>query len=356
MLSRRIFGCAPSPVSQGMSSPRRFRRSAPTVRAALLLVAIAFLAAPGKASADFLYASDLDHGQIYKVDKSTGTLLQTIPVSEPLDSLIFDSQGDIIYSAYSVGGVGQLRMVNPTVGISSDTLLATVGNLAVDLALVPGGNSVLVTSQATGKIYEVNLANPSQPPLTFGSGQYTGGIVYDNAGRLFAVSGSRIVELNPQTFTVIASSGALTGLDGLAFDPLTGNLFAGSRTINSVSGREGFYELSLQSSSFLDATLITSSSFPTTFDPDGLETDGQGNLYLASEALRGDNKIYQYNMATGTLAALTAALPGLDDLAPLVGQGAPTPEPSTLSLAATGFLACLGYACLRSRTGKRGRC
>src|SRR6185437_877285 len=117
--------------------------------------------------------------QIYKIDKTTGTLLQTIPVSEPVDSLIFDTDNNIIYSAYSVGGVGQVRRIDPSVGISSDTLLATVGNHAVDLALVPGGNSVLVTSQTTGKIYEVSLANPGQAPLTFGSGQYPDGIAYD---------------------------------------------------------------------------------------------------------------------------------------------------------------------------------
>ena len=94
-------------------------------------------------------------------------------MSEPVDSLIFDSNNDIIYSAYSVGGVGQIRQGDPTVGISSDTLLATVGNEAVDLALVPGGDFVLGTSQATGKIYEVDLNNPGQTPVTFGSGQYT---------------------------------------------------------------------------------------------------------------------------------------------------------------------------------------
>ena len=81
-----------------------------------------------------LYASDLDKGQIYKVEPEQRRLLQTIPVAEPLDSLIFNSHGDIVSRAYSVGGVGQLRMVNPAVGISSDTLLATVGNHAVDLA------------------------------------------------------------------------------------------------------------------------------------------------------------------------------------------------------------------------------
>ena len=41
-----------------------------------------------------LYASDLSEGQIYKIDKSTGALLQTIPVSEPLDSLIFDNHNN----------------------------------------------------------------------------------------------------------------------------------------------------------------------------------------------------------------------------------------------------------------------
>jgi hypothetical protein len=260
------------------------RTPLPSLLSLFLTLVSAVFAAPSEASADFLYATDLNQGQIYKVDKTTGTLLQTIPVSAPQDSLVFNSQGNIIYSAYSVSGVGQVRLVNPNVGISSDTLLATVGNLAVDMALAPGGNSLLGTSQATGRIYQVDLTNPGQPPVTFGNGQYTGGIVFDNSGRLFAVSNSNIVQLNPSTFNVIASSAALTGLDGLAFDPFTGSLFAGSRTINSASGREGFYQLSLQPGNFLAASLITNSSFPTTFDPDGLEPDGQGNLYLASEA------------------------------------------------------------------------
>jgi hypothetical protein len=308
------------------------------------LFLIAVLVTPGAASADFLYASDLNQAKIYKVDKDTGVLLQTIPVSEPLDTLIFNNQGNIIYTGYSVGGVGQVRMVNPSIGISSDTLLATIGNAAVDLALAPDGASVLATSQATGKIYQVSLTSPGQTPTAFGNGQYTGGIVFDSSGRLFAVSNSSIVQLDPKTFNVIARSGTLTGLDGLSFDPFTGNLFASSRTVNAVSGREGFYELSLNSASFLSATLITSSSFSSTFDPDGLEPDGQGNLYLASEASRGDNKIYRYDITTGKLTTLTGVLPGLDDLAPLVGAGAPAvPEPSSIILVSAGVSSCLAY-------------
>jgi len=271
---------------------------------------------------EILYASDIDKGQIYKVDKTTGALLQTIPVSAGLDSLIFDSHNNIIYTAWSVGGVGEVRRVDPTVGISSDTLLATVGNGGHDLTLVPGGNFVLVTSVATGKIYEVDLNHPGQTPTTFGSGQYKDGVVYDTSGRLFAVSSnSTIVELDPNTFKVIASSGPLSGLDGLAFDPYSGDLFVSSRTVNSVSGRAGIYRLSLQPGSFLHATLITSSAFPTTFSPDGLEPDGEGNLYLASQGAASDSKIYRYDITTGKLTALTSPLPGLDDLVPLSGAG-----------------------------------
>ena len=264
-----------------------------------------------------LYASDAGKPQIYKIDKTTGRLLQTIPVAEPQDSLIFDRHNDIIYSVISIDGVGEVRRVDPAVGISSDTLLATVGNDAGDLALTPDGNSVLVTGRANATEYVVSLTNPGQKPTTFGSGQYPGGIVYDSSGRLFAVSTSDIVELNPTTFTVMARSAPLQGLDGLSFDPFSGDLFASSHAINPVSGRNGIYEVSLQPGSFLHATLITSSAFPTTFYPDGIEPDGEGNVYVASL----NDKIFQYNITTGKMTAFTGALPGLDDLLPLQGLG-----------------------------------
>ncbi len=79
--------------------------------------------------------------------------------------------------------------------------------------------------------------------------------------------------------------------------------------------------MSLQPGSFLNATLITSPAFPTTFSPDGLEADGEGNVYLASQGGSSDQKIYWYDISTGKLTALTSALPGLDDLVPLSGVG-----------------------------------
>ena len=209
-------------------------------------------------------------------------------MSQGQDSLIFDNHNDIIYSTDPAGAVGEVRRVDPAVGISSDTLLAKVGYGNGDLALVPGGNFVLVVSRATGQIFEVNLNHPGQTPTivrkrpVLRTASFT-----TRSGRLFAVSNSNnvesIVELDPTTFNVIASSGPLQGLDGLSFDSFTGDLFVRLRPgFNSVSGRAGFYEVSLQPGSFLQAKLITSSAFPAGFGPDGLEPDGEGNLYVAS--------------------------------------------------------------------------
>ena len=64
-------------------------------------------------------------------------LWSTIPVAAGVDSLIFDSQNDIIYTAY---GQGQLRSVNPAVGISSDKLIATVSAHVVDLCGIRAAN------------------------------------------------------------------------------------------------------------------------------------------------------------------------------------------------------------------------
>jgi virginiamycin B lyase len=176
---------------------------------------------------------------------------------------------------------------------------------------------VLVTARASGTEYEISLTNPGQKPTTIGNKQFYGGIVYDNSDRLFAVTSSAIVELDPKTFQVIASSGPLSGLDGLSFDPFSGDLFASTHVVSPVSGRQGIYEVSLQPGNFLHATLITSSLLPTTFNPDGIEPDGEGNVYVASFL----GAIYQYNITSGKLTALTSPLRGLDDLVPLQGTG-----------------------------------
>ena len=50
--------------------------------------------------------------------------------------------------------------------------------------------------------------------------------------------------------------------------------------------------------------------------PDGLESDGKGNIFVAAA----DTNVWQYNIATDT-AIMKNAVPGLDDLAPVVYLG-----------------------------------
>jgi hypothetical protein len=68
---------------------------------------------------------------------------------------------------------------------------------------------------------------------------------------------------------------------------------------------------------------------------DGIESDGQGNIFVASYSVG----IYQFDIASGTFGNFIS-VPGIDDIAPLVGLGGPqqeaVPEPSSLALLGLG--------------------
>jgi hypothetical protein len=77
-------------------------------------------------------------------------------------------------------------------------------------------------------------------------------------------------------------------------------------------------------------------------DPDGIQADGNGNIFVASKA---NDHIYEYNEITGITTELNPAIPGLDDIMPLTGLGSPsatTPEASTLLMVCTGLIGLAG--------------
>jgi sugar lactone lactonase YvrE len=287
----------------------------------------AFALSTSSASADLtLYATSPFSGQLYTVDTATKTFAPLFTTVGASDSLVFAPNGDIIYS----NGSGQIRDYNLTTHI--DKLVAGgLGsrNLA-DVTLEPGGTSVLVADRGGGAIIRVNLGGGSSTLATYGP--IVQGLAYDGSGRLFANIGNTIDQIDPTTGAILKSA-TLIGGDGLTYNSVTGKLYDASYAGNAI------YTVDPTT---LNVTFLTGFS---NFGPDGLTSDTNGNLWIASFNLQ---QVYEYNFGTGTLTA-NAFVPSVDDLAPASGLGAPVPEPSNLVTAGAGMLLALGYAAWRRR-------
>jgi sugar lactone lactonase YvrE len=206
----------------------------------------------------------------------------------------------------------------------------------IDLALEPGKTSVLV-SNTIGSLVRVSLAGGIVNSLTLGGRQ--DGLIYDPSGNLFVnvstgftANDSKVERINPTTGAVLQSSANTNVfLDGLTYDSSTGMLFASDYNHGKI--------LRIN-----PTTLATTEITPlgSALDqPDGIVSDGNGNLFIAS---RGNAHVIEYNIATNTASDL-ATINGLDDLAPASGLGAPpTPEPSTIVSALSGAIALAWYA------------
>jgi DNA-binding beta-propeller fold protein YncE len=147
-----------------------------------------------------------------------------------------------------------------------------------------------------------------------------------------------VAEINPANGAILAVSPGLNSLDGLTYDPYSGRLFASSVLGNTV------YSIDPNNlSNVTDLAAKFGGGIPA---PDGITTDGTGDVFVASSDSLGDGHIYQINLVTQTLTQDTY-VPGLDDLAPASGPGSLVPEPTVWLLTASGF-GCLPL--LRRRT------
>jgi sugar lactone lactonase YvrE len=317
-----------------MTMRSRFR-AAP----AALLLAAGLLAAPRPASATVLYATSITTGQIYSVDTTTHAVNPVLNTGQQLDSLFFDPSGRVIYSQLFNGRV---LAYDPTT--HANTTLASSGlGQPIDMALEPNLTSFLV-SDSFSHIVRVSLAGGVLGSLNVGS--RPDGITYGTAGDLFAnisggfqVNNSQVKRLDPTTGATLATTGN-TGvfLDGLTYDSFTGFLYASDYN----NGRIVKINPTTMSFSFLTPTGAALDQ------PDGITSDGQGHLYIASRA---NATVMEYNILTNADTAI-ATINGLDDLAPASGLGAAAPEPSTLGMALTGALVLGGYQVCRNRRAK----
>jgi streptogramin lyase len=292
----------------------------------LLPVLLLVLGIPGRAGADVVYATSTTSG-VYAWDTQTNAVTNVFS-GIGVDSLVFDAQNRIIYTAF---GSGEVRRFDPVT--QSNVTLAGGFSTPADLVMEPGGNSVLVSNRDAGIINRINLATNAVSVLH--SGIRPDGLMYDNQGRLFAVLGQNVVaRLDPITGAILSSTATLSKLDGLTFDSFTGKLFAAAPGIN------GLY--AIDPNNLSNVTALLSGALP---NPDGIASNGLGNLFIAGF---GDAHIYQFNIPTNTLTQ-GPFVPNLDDVTPLLPVITPSPpptipEPSTVSLFAVGVLGLLGHA------------
>ena len=309
---------------------------------AVMALSIVF-AVGGRARAIDLYATSIAGSQIDKVDTVTNSVSTYLSTPSAADSIIFDNSQRVIYTAINSGEVRRYDPAGP-----SDTALTGGLSFPADMVLEPGGNTMLVSEFGGGRIDRVDLTTNAVTTLLTPGGTPEG-LAYDGA-RLFANLGSRsggptgkyVAEINPANGNILATSPGLDSLDGLTFDPYSGRLFASSLFGNVV--------LSINPNNLNDVQTVTDAfGKPLTVPaPDGITTDGVGNIYVASSAslFPGDSHIYQIDLINHVLTQ-KAFVFGLDDLAPATGAGS-IPEPSTFVLGIAA-MAGLGFITLRKK-------
>ncbi len=299
---------------------------------------LAALAICQPAAAQIIYATSITTGSIYSVDAASHAVTPVFNTGAALDSLFFDDQGRIIYDQlYS----GRVLAYNPHNHLN--VVLATGLSSPIDMALEPSLASFLVSDSTSNSLSRVSLSGGVLGgPLPL-SGR-PDGIIYDanhhlfvNVSSGFQNNNSRVEEIDPTNGHVIASSAnTRVFLDGLTYDSFTDMLFASDYN----NGR--IVEMNPNTLTF---TVLTPQGASLS-DPDGITSDGQGHLYIASRA---NSHVIQYNIASNT-SSVIGTINGLDDLAPVSGLGAPVPEPDTFTLLTC---ASLSSALLLRRRWKR---
>src|SRR5262249_55001663 len=146
-----------------------------------------------------LYTTSPSLPGIQQVHTLTNTVTNVLNTGSAPDSLIFDNRGDVIYSLVLAGEVG---VYNPNT--NANVILASGFNDPQDLALEPGGNTVLVNDRGNDRIERIDLGTGAVSTLATGiSGPE--GLTYDNSGNLFVVEGNSrsLLQLDPKTGAIL---------------------------------------------------------------------------------------------------------------------------------------------------------
>jgi hypothetical protein len=198
-----------------------------------------------------------------------------------LDDLTVNAAGQPIYS---IPSLGEVDLYDPVA--QENSVLLTGVKLARDLEIEPGGETMLIASYNPGAIYRFNFTTGALTLLAKKLGGTCDGIAYDANGNLYAVANhNTIVQIDPVAGTVLNTlvlepHNGINGGDGLVYDSYSGSLW----TSHDGTTGMGVEQIPVGPSGFAGtpALFVFPPNVGPKVAPDGIKSDGLGNLYVGA--------------------------------------------------------------------------
>ncbi len=234
------------------------------------------------------------------------------------DSLLFEPSGKLLVTGLASTNVYRIDPTAPgglgNVGTVVNTS-ALSGPESLDAAIDATGTTVLITN-GTKWIDAVNLTTGAVTPHVLSGGMAAiNGIAFDNAGQLWVAdrTGNTVglADLSANTYTPLCTSvGSGDGPDALSFDPTTGRLYASIQAANAI------VRLNIGVGTCAAGPTFALTNFLL---PDGIAADGQGGVFVAGTT----GTLIRLDTTTSAETVIATGIAKLDDIAPVVGRGAP---------------------------------
>jgi len=283
------------------------------------LIALSLIGLAVSSPAQQFYATGEAAGQIDLVDLPNKTVTPIYTAGGEPDSILINSQGQLIYD---LSHDGILALYDPATKINTVlyTGLKSPRDLVFDVPTAcnpnANANTMLLSEYSIGQIIRYDFTTGSVTKLGAQLGSPTtgfsvDGLAYDLQGNLFAVANhNTVVQLDPCTGSILKTlvlepHYKVNGGDGMVFDPYSGQLWISH---DGTDNANGLIEVPTDLSSF---ALFQTGQIAV---PDGIVSDGKGNLYIGA----GLQRLMVYNIPTDTLAqpqANALVVPGIDSLA-----------------------------------------
>jgi streptogramin lyase len=236
-----------------------------------ILTLVAALAMITGSMAQQVYYTNEPQEKLMQLDFATGKQTTLYDIGAEPDDLTLNAQGQLIYSVPSLGTV---NLYDPATGTSS----VLVGGIKYvrDLLIEPSGTTMLISSYAQGKIMRFSFITGALTVLSKNLHRVDG-LAYDPEGQLFAVANSNtVVQIDPVTGAVLKTLVLephlnANGGDGMTYDSYTGQLW-----VSHYGTTSGLIEIPTDLSGF---TLYQVGKMPY---PDGIKSDGKGNLFIGA--------------------------------------------------------------------------